>query len=268
MSNAPFTSEIRDGRKRPTTDQRHQANGHDPTDTQNRAQPTPWWRDPATIPKRQSLYAGHYFRGAIGATIAAGGRAKTTLAVYEAVCMAAGFDLASKVAIPAGQLRVWLINGEEDQDEIDRRVAATCQCYGITREELGGRLYAPSVRNRPLRIAKLVNGLPVIDQGSVRYMEDVIRAQNIDVFMIDPLISFHSVNENSNADMDTVIKEGFAGIAGRTNAAGEVFHHPGKPRMGQSVGAAGPLQIRHHSGHGTGAATGADWLISGRSAFA
>lgn len=208
-------------------------NGSDPGEKQKREPPVPWWRDPATIPKRHSLYEGHYIRGAIGATIGAGGRAKTTRAVYEAVCMAVGFDIATKVVSPEGKLRVWFCNGEEDQNELDRRVAATCQHYCITRTDLADRLYVQSVRDKPLRIATLISGRPVIDQAALNYMEHFIRQNGIDVFMIDPLISFHSVIENDNAHMDVVIKEGFGSIAGRTNSAGEVFHHPGKPKSGQ-----------------------------------
>src|SRR5260370_42278017 len=98
-----------------------------------RHRPTPisWWRDPATIPPRQSLYDGHYIRRAIGATVGAGGRAKTTRGVYEATSMTVGFDIATKDLLPEGKLRVWVCNGEEDQDELDRRVSATCQRYGI-----------------------------------------------------------------------------------------------------------------------------------------
>ena len=57
----------------------------------------------------------------------------------------------------------------------------------------------------------------------------------IDVFTIDPFISFHAVNENSNTDMDLVIKEGLGAVAGATNSAGEIFHHPGKPKPGQET---------------------------------
>lgn len=195
--------------------------------------PTPWWRDPSEIPPRQSLYDGHYIRRAIGATVGGGGRAKTTRGIYEAVCMAAGFDIATKDALPHGELRIWVCNGEEDQDELDRRVAATCQCYGIARATLGGRLFVQSVRDNPLRIATLVANRPVINEAVINYMEGFIAANGIDVFMLDPLVSFHGVAENDNGHMDVVIKEGFGAIANRTNSAGEVFHHPGKAKPGQ-----------------------------------
>jgi hypothetical protein len=196
--------------------------------------PQAWWRDPATIPPRQSLYDGHYIRRAIGATVGAGGRAKTTRGVYEAICMSAGIDIATKAALPEGKLRVWVCNGEEDQDELDRRVAAACQHYGVAQADLGGRLFVQSVRDNPLRIATLVNNRPVIDPAVVNYMTDFIKRNHVDVFMLDPLVSFHGVMENDNSHMDLVVKEGFGAIANRTNSAGELFHHPGKPRPGQA----------------------------------
>jgi hypothetical protein len=198
-----------------------------------RQAPASWWRDPATIPPRKSLYDGHYIRRAIGATVGAGGRAKTTRGGYEAICMAVGFDIATKAGLPEGKLRVWVCNGEEDQDELDRRISATCQHYGITRDDLGGRLFVQSVRDNPLRIATLVNNRPVIDQAVLKYMTDFITDNRIDVFMLDPLVSFHGVMENDNGHMDLVIKEGFGAIANSTNSAGEVFHHPGKAKPGQ-----------------------------------
>jgi hypothetical protein len=206
----------------------------DPTEKPKvRPAPASWWRDPATIPPRKSLYDGHYIRRAIGATIGGGGRAKTTRGIYEAICMSVGSDIATKDALPGGQLRVWVCNGEEDQDELDRRVAATCQRYGITQADLGGRLFVQSVRDNPLRIATLVNNRPVIDQSVMKYMTDFITDNGIDVFMLDPLVSFHGVVENDNSHMDMVVKEGFGAIANSTNSAGEMFHHPGKAKPGQ-----------------------------------
>ena len=204
------------------------------TEKPKRDMPRAWWRDPATIPARSSLYDGHYIRRTIGATIGGGGRAKTTRAIYEAVCMVAGFDIATKEKLPAGELRVWICNGEEDQDELDRRVAAACQRYGISQADLGGRLFVQSVRDNPLRIATLVNNRPAIDETVKNYMTGFISANAIDVFMIDPLVSFHGVMENDNSHMDVVVKEGFGAIANQTNSAGELFHHPGKPRLGQA----------------------------------
>jgi hypothetical protein len=189
------------------------------------------WRDPAKIPPRQFLFGRHYIRKAIGATIGGGGRAKTTLGLLEFVGMACGRNLLTGENIKP--LRGWLVNGEEDQDELDRRVAAICQRYGITEEACGGRLFVQSVRDKPLRFATLVRNIPTLDRNLLDGFEAEIRAKHFDVFGLDPWVSFHSLNESDNNHMDLVLKEGLGGIASRTESAGEVFHHPGKPKPGQ-----------------------------------
>jgi RecA-family ATPase len=109
--------------------------------------------------------------------------------------------------------------GEEEQDELDRRVAAVCQHHRISEADLGGRLFAQSVRDRPMRIAVMGKSGPAIDDAVIRLMIDFLKQNRIDVFMVDPLVSFHDVAENDNTAMDKVIKQEFAAVAGETNAA-------------------------------------------------
>jgi hypothetical protein len=193
----------------------------------------PWWVDPAKIPKRAFLYEKHYARKCIGASIGAGGRMKTSQGLFEAVEMAIGRNLITRDPLPAGPLRVLALNAEEDQDELDRRVAAICQRYNITKEDLGNRLFVKSVRKQPLRFATMVKGAVALNESALTALESFITSKKIDVFMLDPWVSFHAVRESENSDMDLVIKQGLGGIAERTNSAGEIFHHPGKPKPGQ-----------------------------------
>jgi hypothetical protein len=196
----------------------------------------PWWRDPATIPRREFLYGRHYIRRAVSATIAGGGRGKTTLALFEAVTMASGYDLLTKQPLSTGPLRVWHLNGEEEQDELDRRVAAVCQHCAIAQTDLAGRLFVKSVAGETgASIAVLdKSGGAALNEPVIEKLRAFILRERIDVLMVDPLISFHSVRENDNSDMDLLIKRGFGGIASATNCAAAVFHHPGKARPGQS----------------------------------
>jgi hypothetical protein len=193
-----------------------------------------WWRDPATIPRREFLYGKHYIRRNIGASIGAGGRLKTSYALFEALEMAAARNLTTGEALPGGPLRVLVLNAEEDQDELDRRVAAVCLRYDITEADLGGRLFVKSVRDEPLRLATLRREGPVLNGPMLQALTNLIEDIRADVFMLDPFISFHAVNENLNPDMDLVIKQGLGAIASKTNSAGEIFHHPGKPKPGQA----------------------------------
>jgi hypothetical protein len=193
---------------------------------------TPWWRDPAEIPRRQFLHDHHYARRVVSATVAAGGRAKTTLGCEEAVSMTLGRDLLTGEDMPSGPLRVLMLNGEEEQDELDRRIAAVCQHFQISKADLGDRLFAISVRARPPKLATMVKGNPVVNTAAVEAITARMLADRIDVLMIDPLVSFHRVPENFNLEMDVVLKEACGAIAIATGAAVEVFHHIGKPKPG------------------------------------
>jgi hypothetical protein len=190
------------------------------------------YRCPAesAIPPRQHLFGGkHFTRKTVGATIGAGGRAKTTLAIVEAIGMAIGRNLFTGATFDP--LRVLVLNAEENQDELDRRVRAACKFYDITDEQLGDRLFVQAIR--PLRLVTLVRGVRTINQAAMRTLRHEIKRLHIDVWFIDPLISFHSVRESDNDDMDMLFKEVLNVIAEDTDSHGEALHHPGKPKPGE-----------------------------------
>ena len=194
----------------------------------------PWWRDPVTIPRREFLYGRHLIRKDVSATIGAGGRAKTTYCLFEAIEMVTARNLTTGKALPHEPLHVVYFNAEEDQDELDRRVAAICKRYSVTEADLGGRLVVKSVRDRPLRLAILKRGTPMLNQPALNALTTVIKRNKADVFILDPWVSFHAVNESNNMDMDLIVKQGLGAIASETNSAGEILHHPGKPKPGQA----------------------------------
>jgi hypothetical protein len=94
--------------------------------------------------------------------------------------------------------------------------------------------YSKSVRDRPLPLAILVRGVPTLNRPALVALATLIKRKKADVFMLDPWVSFHAVNESTNMDMDLIIKQGLGSIASKTNSAGEIFHHPGKPKPGQA----------------------------------
>jgi hypothetical protein len=51
---------------------------------------------------------------------------------------------------PDARYRVWYHNAEDDTEEINRRIAATCQHYGLSMSELEGWLFCTSGVDRPI----------------------------------------------------------------------------------------------------------------------
>lgn len=181
--------------------------------------------DPKAIPPREWVYGKHLIRKFASATVAQPGVGKSSLTIADAIAMASGREIVG--VKPFGKLRVWIWNGEDPQDELIRRVTATCIQYGITQDDLGGRLMVDSGRDLPIKIAFADRqgtriATPVVDKLIVALIEN-----RVDVLILDPFISTHGVPENDNNAMDLVIKQ-FAAIADAANCAIDLVHHTRK----------------------------------------
>jgi hypothetical protein len=190
------------------------------------------WRDPSTIPPRDWLYARHYIRGFVTATIAPGGMGKSSLAFAEAVAMCTGRNLLGHPV--REKLRVWVWNGEDPAVELERRVAAICLHYGIDHAELAGRLFLNSGRDMPIRLAEMAKGDVRINQAEIDGIRDQCLKRKIDALIIDPWVSAHGLPESANTEIDRVIKAGVSVIAEQANISIDIVHHVRKPSSGQT----------------------------------
>jgi AAA domain len=179
--------------------------------------------NPADIPPRAWLHAGHYNRQTVSATVSPGGYGKSSLAIHEAVKMVA-----------AG-LSVWLISGEDPKVELDRRIAAHCQEHGVNLAALPGRFFVDDRLSFPLAIAAVPKpGKIVFDEQALQNFEMAIADDKIDAVLLDPWVSFHAVPESDNNSVDAVVKR-LATIAIRVNCAIETCHHVRKAFSGQAI---------------------------------
>jgi hypothetical protein len=193
------------------------------------------YRDGADIPRREFLYGYAYARGFVTANIGDVGVGKSIELIAELLALASGKNLLG--IIPRERVRVGYWNGDDPYVEVERRIHAVCQHYGIDLKTLidEGWLYIGTRDQQPLCIAstgRLGTG-PIIDQDTVNDIEAFIRENDIGLMAFDPLKSLHRVPENSNTDMD-VIGDIFNVIAERTGAAIALTHHIRKPSFGQN----------------------------------
>jgi hypothetical protein len=180
--------------------------------------------DLATLPPREWLYGRHYQRRTVGGTVAPGGFGKTTLCMVEAIAMATCRNLLGEQ--PEQQLRVWFHNGEDSRDELSRRLGAICLHFGIPQEELSGWFFMTSGNEIPLRVAKGYSNLQ-IDNRLIKHITEAVGDNQIDLAILDPLVTLHGVPENDTGKMDTVIRI-FAGISDAQDCAIELSHHTRK----------------------------------------
>ncbi len=185
------------------------------------------WRNPKTIPPRQWLYGKHYMRGMVSATAGVGGAGKSTLLLVEAISMAMGRDLLRDGAeIPVGPITVWVHNGEDPYEELERRIGAIMLHYQVAPEEIGDRLRLTSGRDMPIMVAQGMSGggKLLVPTAAIGKVVEPIKLHKIQAFIADPFVTLHRVNENDNGLIDGVMTL-LRDAANESGCAIEIAHH-------------------------------------------
>jgi AAA domain len=182
--------------------------------------------DPAATPMRQWVYDNHYIRRFLSTTIAPGGVGKTKLIIAEVLAMVTGKPLLG-VPVPA-PVHVIYWNLEDPLDELMRQFQAAMKFYGITNQDIGGRLVVRSARDyRGLKIATEDRGVVKLNEPVIAALRQQIIDASADVVIFDPFVSIHSVPENDNNKIDEVCKA-LNELAEQCNCAIEATHHSRK----------------------------------------
>jgi len=179
----------------------------------------------ADIPVRPWIIHGMLMRRYLTAVFAPAGVGKSVFSLAIAIMAATERKLLGREQHE--QASVLYINNEDDQDEIDRRVAGICRQHGIPHEELNGRLYTASGYGDPLTIAKLDADGTVVQHPDVERIMNFCRKHDIGVIVLDPFVSTHDIPENNNSEIEKVATT-YRTIAKATNAAILLVHHTRK----------------------------------------
>ncbi|SFF17081.1 plasmid and phage replicative helicase [Sulfitobacter brevis] len=188
--------------------------------------PTPFiWQDPSGLPRRPWIYGRHLLRKQVAVTVAPGGVGKSSLTIVEGLAMISERELLGEWT--AKDLKVWLYNLEDPRDEMTLRITAAMQHHGIQPDEVEGRLFVDTGRERELCTAVQTREGVVIVKPEIDELAREIAARKIDVMVIDPFVSSHQAGENDNVAIDLIAKE-WARLADRCNCAIELVHHTRK----------------------------------------
>ncbi len=188
--------------------------------------PTPFiWQDPSGLPRRPWIYGRHLLRKQVAVTVAPGGVGKSSLTILEGLAMVSERELLGEWT--AKDLKVWLYNLEDPRDEMTLRITAAMQHHGIQPDEVEGRLFVDTGRERELCTAVQTRDGVVIIKPEINELAREIAARKIDVMVIDPFVSSHQAGENDNVAIDLIAKE-WARLADRCNCAIELVHHTRK----------------------------------------
>jgi hypothetical protein len=190
------------------------------------------FRDPDTLPARPFLLGTSLLRGSVSALAAPGGIGKSAYAMTCAIALASAHDLLGEE--PRQRCRVFYWGGEETQDEIDRRIGAICVHHGITADDLAGWVYTSSGHDVEIKLARSARSTGIeFNLHVINQIVEEVDQLDIDVIILDPLVSLHGLSENDNVQMDQLIKK-LAWLANHKNCAVLVLHHSRKGQVGQT----------------------------------
>ncbi|OKP81181.1 hypothetical protein BTE77_02390 [Ensifer adhaerens] len=183
--------------------------------------------DPTALPQRDWLFGRHYIRRYVTASVGPGGGGKTAHSISEALAMVTGRPLLDPSGPLTKPLRVWWINAEDPQDEINRRFHAAAKHFAVTNEQIGGRLFTDSGRDQQFVIARQEGrDLKVVEPFIDEMVAEILRRE-IDVVIIDPFVSTHEAQENDNGAMQRVAAA-WTRVADEANCNIELVHHVAK----------------------------------------
>lgn len=188
--------------------------------------PTPFiWQDPSSLPRRPWVYGRHLLRKQVAVTVAPGGVGKSSLTIVEGLAMVSERELLGEWT--AKGLNVWLYNLEDPRDEMNLRITAAMQRHDVQPDEVEGRLFVDTGRERELCTAVQTREGVVIVKPEIEELAREIAERQIDVMIVDPFVSSHQAGENDNVAIDLIAKE-WARLADRCNCAIELVHHTRK----------------------------------------
>ena len=198
------------------------------------------------IPAREWLFGDLALAKKVTVLVAPGGAGKSTFSLMMAISKATGRNILDISPIERGS--VWVYNNEDDEEEMQRRVAAILENQGIPLEEMfdedvNGKhqkplLFMNSGEEDRFRIARKVEGQ--IKPLDMKWAIQQIQQNNIKLMIVDPLVSTHPCNENDNGEMEA-IADMYRTIAQITGCAVILIHHTKKPQDADSSGHEGNM---------------------------
>lgn len=187
-------------------------------------------------PPRPWAYGNFLMYRAVSAVAAPPGVGKTTFSFQVGIAFALDKELGPWAPAPGGGGKVWLYNGEEPQDELDRRFMAAAYEAGVEDHVAAERFFYNSGLDERLQFVRVDPQTKEIQRHpDVDLVKEIIKAQCIRLFILDPLIEFNGATEDGEGfkAMGGVMRE----IANDCECSVLFFHHT--PKASNSDTAAG-----------------------------
>lgn len=126
---------------------------------------------------------------------------------------------------------------EDAIEEIKKRAIIICNNSNIPKELIDNIYFIALDNDDRIKWAKKSRDEYVIEDTYITELEDFCKKEKVEYIILDPLKRFHSLSENSNDEMDVLVRDCFVRIASVTNSVLLVLHHSAKSGDGGGRGA-------------------------------
>jgi AAA domain len=178
--------------------------------------------DPGRLTPRGWLVGNQFCRQFLSSLFATGGVGKSALRMAQFIAAATKRQITGQHIFL--RCRVLLLSFEDDNTELQRRIAACLIHHGIERSELKGWLFFASPKN--IKLAEMRGGSRQIGQLE-KLLRDTIGRRKPDILGLDPFVKLHALEENDNGAMDFVC-DLLTKLAIEYDLAVDVPHHTRK----------------------------------------
>lgn len=173
-------------------------------------------------PPREWLLGNQFCRRFLSGLLAPGATGKTALRTLQYLALATGRPLTGQHVFK--RCRVLLLSLEDDDSELQRRLAAARIHHGIEPADLKGWLFCATPKG--IKLADMKDGARAA--GPLEAMlRQAITTRQIDLLGLDPFVKLHGMEENDNGAMDFVCGL-LVKLAIEFNIAVDVPHHTKK----------------------------------------
>jgi len=179
--------------------------------------------DTEPIPPREWVFGNRYCLGFVSGNIGDGGVGKTALAILDGLSISSGRSLTGEHLFRSE--RVLIVCLEDQRKEIRRRIKAALVHHDIDPSTVQGRLFFCAHKGEKIMVRNANGQLAPGNLGPMIRAE--LTQHNTKVLIVEPLIKSHSLDENSNVDMDAVI-DAFVAMAEEENVAIMLTQHTRK----------------------------------------
>jgi hypothetical protein len=174
-----------------------------------------------------SLQRGYvYINGAMTKT------GKSAFAVAGMLAMVTGRKLLQFQ--PCEKLRVGYWNGEDPQEAIELRVQGAMLHYRLNAADLSDRMRVSTAERATLTVAYEDGHGVTVHEPDVLELRKWVESQRLDVLVIDPFVSTHTVNELDNQAVYRVMTV-WTALAKQLQVAIWLVHHLRKTMAGSAV---------------------------------